>query len=607
MEDQVTHLSRALVRPSPITLPSGLWLSVTEFLEIGSRYSSSAIWLPTPILGEFRGSTGNPPTNTWEDFLHIDDIRASIGPNAMHMGKYHSDHFTLMAPLHAPPLLQMTLAIASSISLPPVLDPLNGVTLSLPPYKGTVYLEEFMDRFTTPPRVHMSRRSQVDFILNSIQDIPCIALQRDLPSHLLLESSERESLQRFLSLASPPMDRAAIIADIRFPSAMTPPVIRWDFGAGHAGLTHSSQITLFSFSQLYAFAEAKGSHILVGPNTPLAILLSDSPTSPLQSLLGELVYKVASVIFAPPTSSDNGTPLPSSLSRYTRGTGEETLPPSPLPMDLHTPRKDSGSKQHHTLPPDTLGLDPCEYTKTMKGSPLSPDRILRPPVAKGGSSKKVKASTWVKRKLAQWHLNLLSQSPQYLSAKAFPPIREGLPVSSDTPPLSSPRSDRAHSQRSSRFGGSYAAALGMDQETPIPALQIPPLPHNEVLSYDPQAAPWVYVALSFIPGAGMGLFAKTDIPKGRVIGQYLGRSWLTPTMIQAHTYNTHNGFVSTRPLVVRDAQDLNSCAARYINDDLKFWNVKFVPVKGPTLDQNRVDIITLTPMANSSGRLRSGL
>lgn len=95
----------------------------------------------------------------------------------------------------------------------------------------------------------------------------------------------------------------------------------------------------------------------------------------------------------------------------------------------------------------------------------------------------------------------------------------------------------------------------------IPPPLPPPLPHSMVTDWDPQAAPWVYIAPSSIPGAGLGLFALCPIPTHTVIGEYKGRPYLTLQTLQSPQYHTHYGFYSKRLLAIRDAQDHQSCAA----------------------------------------------
>ena len=160
-----------------------------------------------------------------------------------------------------------------------------------------------------------------------------------------------------------------------------------------------------------------------------------------------------------------------------------------------------------------------------------------------------------------------------------------------------PLRSRPDLKRGAQHTKSYLEALELNPTNlPLPIPLPPPLPHVSVRPIDAQAAKWTYRARSNLLEAGDGLFASRPIPAGTKIGEYKGRPELTLSQITSPNYKTHYGFSCHKPLAIRDAQDPSSCAARYINDNLSRWNVKFQAVRDTSSKYNRVDIVSILPI-----------
>jgi hypothetical protein len=113
-----------------------------------------------------------------------------------------------------------------------------------------------------------------------------------------------------------------------------------------------------------------------------------------------------------------------------------------------------------------------------------------------------------------------------------------------------------------------------------------------ILPNDKPSTKYILVGPSLLPNAGLGAFAKRNIPAQHTIGKYHGGNKVTPAQVSADTYHSDYVLVSTAHGIAIDPYSHLTrkplCLTAYINDALHpaKWNTKFLT------RNNEVTIVT---------------
>ncbi len=106
----------------------------------------------------------------------------------------------------------------------------------------------------------------------------------------------------------------------------------------------------------------------------------------------------------------------------------------------------------------------------------------------------------------------------------------------------------------------------------------------------------LYVAESQIPGAGMGLYTKSDIPEGELIVEYTGEVLTIQQCRKRYgeelPYAPYLYFVSYQKCI--DSRDTPEALARYANDANGFVKVKGLSNNAEFVNKKRVPYIIST-------------
>jgi exonuclease III len=127
-----------------------------------------------------------------------------------------------------------------------------------------------------------------------------------------------------------------------------------------------------------------------------------------------------------------------------------------------------------------------------------------------------------------------------------------------------------------------------------PDVSPPPAPHYDT-NWDDSAKDYMFIAPSRLHGAGQGGFAARAIAAKVTIGLYKGGEHLKLRDVLRASYKSDYVWTDESKGIVRDAQDPQSCATRFINDaiDGKKDNCQFQIIN------NQVCLVTLRKIAEN--------